>query len=93
MTTIGQENAEHSAEHRSADPFMRITLTQQEVDVTQDTARELTDAEKIEYLYQVALKVGALVDSITPAQVEQVQKLQRNPFLSKIFAGVIPGND
>ena len=88
MTTIGQENAEHSAEHRGV--FEPLKL---EPYVTQETARELTDAEKLDYLYRVAVKVGALVDSITPAQVEQVQKLQRNPFLSKMFAGIIPGND
>ena len=51
----------------------------------------LTDAEKLDYLYQVAVKVGALVDSITPQQVEQVKRMQGNPLISKLFAGIVKG--
>ena len=53
----------------------------------------LSDAEKLDYLYTVARKVAALVDSVSPAQIEQVKKIQRNPLLSKLFSGIIPGND
>lgn len=67
-------NIEHSAEHRSE--YTPAVLG-------------LTDAEKLDYLYQVAVKVGALVDAITPAQVEQVKRMQTNPLISKLFAGIV----
>ena len=73
---IGQTNAENSAEHRTIEAPLI----------------PLTDAEKLNYLYQVAVKVGALVDSITPAQVEQVKRMQANPLMSKLFAGIIKAN-
>ena len=72
---IGQTNAENSAEHRTIEAPLI----------------PLTDAEKLDYLYQVAVKVGALVDSITPAQVEQVKRMQANPLISKLFAGIVKG--
>ena len=73
---IGQTNAENSAEHRTIEAPLI----------------PLTDAEKLDYLYQVAVKVGALVESITPAQVEQVKRMQANPLMSKLFAGIIKAN-
>ena len=72
---IGQTNAENSAEHRTIEAPLI----------------PLADAEKLDYLYQVAVKVGALVDSITPAQVEQVKRMQANPLISKLFAGIVKG--
>lgn len=92
-------NVEYSAEHQGEKGsfIMPPNIIGLPYDDGRDDAGnptgELTDAEKLDYLYQVALKVGALVASITPQQVEQVQKLQRNPFLSKMFAGIIPGSD
>ena len=79
-------NIEYSTEHRT-----ELQPTVQPVPI--EVERIVTDAEKLDYLYQVALKVSALVESVTPAQIEQVQKLQRNPFLSKMFAGILPGNE
>ena len=80
-------NIEHSAEHRAAPNIeaVRIEVSQPEP--------ILSDAEKLDYLYTVARKVAALVDSVSPAQIEQVKKIQRNPLLSKLFSGIIPGND
>ena len=72
---IGQTNAENSAEHRTIDAPLI----------------PLTDAEKLNYLYEVALKVGKLVESISPAQVEQVKRMQANPLISKLFAGIVKG--
>ena len=75
MSSTGQENAEYSAEHRTIEAPLI----------------PLTDAEKLNYLYEVALKVGKLVESISPAQVEQVKRMQSNPLMSKLFAGIIKG--
>ena len=69
-------NIEYSAEHRPE--HLPVVFA-------------LTDAEKLDYLYQVAVKVGALVDSITPQQVEQVKRMQANPLISKLFAGIVKG--
>ena len=91
MSTTGQENAEYSAEHRSVDPvsFQRVTT---DVNYFEEDATDApTDAEKLDYLYQVALKVGALIDAVSPAQVEQVKRLQSNPLISKLFAGIVKG--
>ena len=93
---IGQTNAENSAEHRIVEERGE---TLKAVPITLDPnvrpgdvwATALTDAEKLDYLYQVALKVGALVDSISPAQVEQVKRIQSNPLISKLFAGIVKG--
>ena len=76
-------NTAYSAEHR----------TEGQLDIPAAPTLELSLEEKVEYLYQVVVKVEALVAAITPAQVEQVQKLQRNPFLAKMFSGIIPGSD
>ena len=73
LQNIGQTNAENSAEHRTVEAPLI----------------PLTDAEKLDYLYQVAVKVGVLVDSISPAQVEQVKRIQTNPLISKLFAGIV----
>ena len=73
MSDTGQTNAEYSAEHRTIEAPLI----------------PLSDAEKLDYLYQVAVKVGALVESITPAQVEQVKRMQANPLISKLFAGIV----
>ena len=83
---IGQTNAENSAEHRIVDPIIRITP--QAAPTHRITDSGLSDAEKLDYLYQVALKVGALVESISPAQVEQVKRIQSNPLISKLFPGI-----
>ena len=84
-------NAEFSAEHRN-DPNLPAHVTlNPDVRPGDVWAIALTDAEKLDYLYQVAVKVGALVDSITPAQVEQVKRMQANPLISKLFAGIVKG--
>ncbi len=77
MSYLGQDNAEHSAEHREVGVLHIPEI--------------VTDAEKLDYLYQVAVKVGALVDAITPQQVEQVKRMQTNPLISKLFAGIVKG--
>ena len=79
-------NIEHSAEHRDLEERGE---TLQAVPTHRITDPGLTDAEKLNYLYEVAVKVGALVDSISPAQVEQVKRIQTNPLISKLFAGIV----
>ena len=91
MSTTGQENAEYSAEHRT-DPNLPAHVTLDPNVRTGDVwVTELSDAEKLDYLYQVALKVGALIEAVSPAQVEQVKRLQSNPLISKLFAGIVKG--
>lgn len=46
---------------------------------------EPTREEKIDYLYDMALRVDALISQITPAQIEKVQQLQANPLIRKLF--------
>jgi hypothetical protein len=75
-------NAEYSAEHRAG---VAAAVSR--------TEPLLSNSEKIDYLYRVAVKLGALVDAVTPAQVEQVKKLQSNPLLSKLFAGIVKSTD
>jgi hypothetical protein len=76
-------NVEYSAEHRtepnSVNAFTGVV----------DYSKILSNSEKIDYLYSVALKVGALVDAITPQQIEQVKRMQSNPLISKLFAGIV----
>lgn len=81
-------NAEYSAEHRH--PFVGATGLDA---ILPDDAPILSNSEKIDYLYNVAVKVAALVDSVTPAQVQQVKKLQTNPLMSKLFAGIVKATD
>lgn len=52
-----------------------------------DPEPELTDSEKIDYVFQIAVKVGELVNNITSEQVEQVRKVYQNPLLRKILGG------
>ena len=80
-------NIENSAEHRAAPNIEPVRIEVSQPDPI------LSDAEKLDYLYAVARKVATLVDSVSPAQIEQVKKIQRNPLLSKLFSGIIPGND
>ena len=77
-------NVEHSAEHRT----YPLEVTRVSVEVTEPI---LSNSEKIDYLYEVAVKVGALVDAITPQQIEQVKRMQTNPLISKLFAGIVKG--
>lgn len=51
-----------------------------------DTETPLTMEEKVDYIFDTIVKVRTLVDSITPAQVEKVQKLQSDPFAAKLLA-------
>ena len=88
---IGQTNAEYSAEHRSVDPVSFQHVTTDANYFEENVTDGPTDAEKLDYLYEVALKVGKLVESISPAQVEQVKRMQSNPLMSKLFAGIIKG--
>lgn len=81
-------NTEFSAEHRDEFPLDVNSRYPKEM---LDAIAPLSDKEKLDYLYQVAVKVGALVDSITPAQVEQVKRMQANPLISKLFAGIVKG--
>lgn len=81
-------NIEHSAEHRDEFPLDVSPRYPKEM---LDATAPLSDAEKLDYLYEVAVKVGKLVESITPAQVEQVKRMQANPLMSKLFAGIIKG--
>lgn len=89
-------NAEYSAQHEPVESGVKqfypdiIGLPYNDGKAETD---DLTDAEKLDYLYRVAVKVGVLVDSITPAQVEQVQKIQRNPLLAKMFSGILSGGN
>lgn len=69
-------NIEHSAEHRPEHELVVFALT---------------DAEKLNYLYEIAVKVGALVDAVTPQQIEQVKRMQSNPLISKLFSGIVKG--
>ena len=69
-------NIEHSAEHRPEHVPVVFALT---------------DAEKLNYLYEVAVKVGTLVDAITPQQLDQVKRMQGNPLISKLFSGIVKG--
>ena len=89
---IGQTNAEYSAEHRTVEERGEtLQVAPRYPKEMLNAIAPLSDAEKLDYLYQVAVKVGALVDSITPAQVEQVKRMQSNPLMSKLFAGIIKG--
>ena len=92
MSETGQTNAEYSAEHRIVEERDETLQTAFRYPKEMlDAIVPLTDAEKLDYLYQVALKVGALVESISPAQVEQVKRIQSNPLISKLFAGIVKG--
>lgn len=51
-----------------------------------DTEVPLTMEEKVDFIFDTIVKVRTLVDSITPAQVEKVQKLQSDPFAAKLLA-------
>ena len=89
-------NREYSAEHRRIRTERSNTMSNIEYSAEQRPEHvlvvfALTDAEKLDYLYQVAVKVGALVDSITPQQVEQVKRMQANPLISKLFARIVKG--
>lgn len=46
---------------------------------------EPTAEDKLEYVYQFAKRFDALISSIGPEQIEQVQKIARNPLFSKMF--------
>lgn len=81
-------NTEYSAEHRAIQDPNKFGNKMVYVD---EDMLIVSDAEKLDYLYQVALKVGKLVESITPAQVEQVKRLQSNPLMSKLFSGIVKG--
>lgn len=48
------------------------------------------DREKLEYLYEVAVKVGALIEQITPQQLEQVKTMQENPVLKRLLGSILP---
>ncbi len=43
------------------------------------------DTDKLDYLYQMAKRIEGIVNSITPEQVERVNKLASNPLLSRMF--------
>lgn len=49
------------------------------------------DREKLEYLYDTAVKVRSFIDQITPQQVAQVQKAQDNPVLKRLLGTIMPG--
>lgn len=49
---------------------------------------DLTDTAKLDYLYQTAKQVRTLLDSVTPEQVERVNKIAGNPIFRKMFAGL-----
>ena len=85
-------NTEFSAEHRTVEERGEtLQVAPRYPKEMLNAIAPLSDAEKLDYLYQVAVKVGALVDSITPAQVEQVKRMQANPLISKLFAGIVKG--
>lgn len=51
-----------------------------------DTTPDLpNDHDMLVYVYESLQKVRALVDSITPEQVEKVQKIQSDPFAMKLL--------
>lgn len=51
-----------------------------------DTTPDLpNDHDMLVYVYESLQKVRALVDSITPEQIEKVQKIQSDPFAMKLL--------
>lgn len=54
---------------------------------TPDPIPELTDAEKLDFVYKLALKASELIESITDEQVQQVKKVYNNPLLRKMLGG------
>lgn len=49
---------------------------------------DLTDAAKLDYLYQTAKQVRTLLDSVTPEQVARVNKIAGNPVFRRMFSGL-----
>ena len=55
-----------------------------EAHVAEDTHGGPTDSEKLEFLYQVALKADKLMQEIGPQLIPMLEGIQKNPML-KMF--------
>jgi hypothetical protein len=50
-----------------------------------EPARELTTEEKIDYLFDTALKIRSLIDKITDQDVQKAKAAYQNPFMKHIL--------
>lgn len=46
---------------------------------------EPTDSEKLDYLYQTAVRVQNLIDQVTPEDIGKIQKTVSNPLVRKML--------
>lgn len=72
------ESAQHQSENPEAEPTHEIF----------DHPSAVTLVEKIDYLYEQAQRIAALLDQITPAQVQQANAMVNGP-LGTMFAKML----